>query len=151
MGTPLSLACNSKRVRDDDGNPVGQQHTNPMLDTRWFEVELGDGLVSEYATNLIAENIYAQCNEEGRKHMIFKEIINHRKDSSAIPKEEGYIVSSSGNLHKKRTTHGWDICVEWHDGSTSWLPLKDVEEANPVELADYAVANKIADEPAFQW
>ena len=46
---------------------------------------------------------------------------------------------------------GWKICVEWRDGSESWLPLKDVKTANPIKLAEYAVANKIDDEPAFNW
>jgi hypothetical protein len=29
--------------------------------------------------------------------------------------------------------------------------LKDLKESNPVEVAEYAVANKIDDEPAFAW
>jgi len=44
--------------------------------------------------------------------MAFKEIIDHRKNPTAIPKEKGFIVSSNGNLHKKKTTCRWDICVE---------------------------------------
>jgi len=50
-----------------------------------------------------------------------------------------------------KMTKGWDLCVKWRDGSTSWLPLKDVKNTNPVELAEYAITNKIADEPAFAW
>jgi hypothetical protein len=42
--------------------------------------------------------------------------------------------------------------VEWRDGSTSWLPLKQLKETNPVEVAEYAKANnKIDNEPAFEW
>ena len=37
------------------------------------------------------------------------------------------------------------------DGSTSWVPLKDLKESNPVETAEYAVANFIHEEPAFAW
>jgi len=29
--------------------------------------------------------------------------------------------------------------------------LKDLKVSNPVELAEYAVANKIVEEPAFAW
>jgi hypothetical protein len=29
--------------------------------------------------------------------------------------------------------------------------LVDFKEANPVELAEYAVANKLQDKPAFKW
>jgi len=37
------------------------------------------------------------------------------------------------------------------DGSSMWLPLKDLKESYPIQVAEYAVANKIADEPAFRW
>jgi transcriptional accessory protein Tex/SPT6 len=39
----------------------------------------------------------------------------------------------------------------WKDKSTSWVKLKDLKASNPVELAEYAVANWIAEEPAFKW
>lgn len=41
--------------------------------------------------------------------------------------------------------------VQWKDGSTSWEKLKDLKVSNPVEVAEYAVANRISDEPAFKW
>jgi hypothetical protein len=46
---------------------------------------------------------------------------------------------------------GWELLVEWRDGSTDWVALKDLKDTNPIELAEYAVANKIAEEPAFKW
>ena len=60
-------------------------------------------------------------------------------------------MTKSGNRHKKRTTRGWHLCVEWNDGTTNWIPLKDLRESNPIELAEYAVANRIHEEPAFHW
>jgi hypothetical protein len=33
-----------------------------------------------------------------------------------------------------------------------WLPLKDLNDAFPVQIVEYAAANKIAnEEPAFNW
>jgi hypothetical protein len=46
---------------------------------------------------------------------------------------------------------GWQICCEWNDGSTTWHPLKDVKESHLLQVAQYAVNNKIDDEPAFAW
>jgi len=140
-----------KRIRDKDGNPVGQCHNNPILDTWHYEVQFGDGSTVEYTANLVAENMLSQSDPDGRRHMIFKEIVDHRVDDTAIKKEEGFTIGFNGNVHPKKTTRGWDICVEWRDGSTSWLPLKDVKDANPLELAQYAVANGIAEELAFKW
>jgi hypothetical protein len=31
------------------------------------------------------------------------------------------------------------------------LPLKDLKDAYPVQIAEYVAANKIASEPAFNW
>ena len=43
------------------------------------------------------------------------------------------------------------MLVLWHDGSTSWEWLSDLKESNPVEVAKYAVANHLTEEPAFKW
>ena len=41
--------------------------------------------------------------------------------------------------------------VEWRDGSSGWVALKDLKESYPIELALYATNRKIDDEPAFAW
>jgi hypothetical protein len=51
----------------------------------------------------------------------------------------------------KITTQGWQFLVLWKDKLTSWVKLKDLKASNPDELAEYAVANWIAEEPAFKW
>ena len=40
---------------------------------------------------------------------------------------------------------------QWKDGSTNWVSLKDMKDSYPVQVADYAVANRIDDEPMFAW
>jgi hypothetical protein len=45
---------------------------------------------------------------------------------------------------------GMSLC-QWRDGSSSWVPLVNLKDSNPVELAEYAVANRIHEEPAFKW
>ena len=82
--------------------------------------------------------------------MAVKEICNHRKNPRVISIQDSYNISCHGNRTPKRTTVGWEILVEWRDGSTAWVPLKDLKDTNPVELAEYAVANKIAEEPVFK-
>ena len=41
--------------------------------------------------------------------------------------------------------------MQWKDGSTNWIQLKDVKHSYPVQLAEYAIANHISLEPAFVW
>ena len=55
------------------------------------------------------------------------------------------------NPHRKRTTKGWKICVEWADGSTSWEPLIDMKTGYPIETAEYAIRRGLETEPAFAW
>lgn len=135
------------RVKDKDGRPVGQRHDNPILDTRMYDVQYPDGSQEAVTANLIAENLYSQVDEEGRTHLILKEITGHRKDHKAVAEDDKEYVSGK----KRITTKGWKLECAWSDGTTSWVPLKDIKESNPVEAAEYAMASGIAGEPAFDW
>jgi hypothetical protein len=41
--------------------------------------------------------------------------------------------------------------VDWKDSSVYWGPLKDLKESIPLQVVEYAGANKIVEEPAFAW
>ncbi|MHA7927758.1 MAG: hypothetical protein ACX936_21375, partial [Marinobacter sp.] len=133
-----------RRARNHSGEITGRANRNPLLDTRQYEIELDDGRVERYYANQIAENLYSQVDSEGRTRLMFSEIVGHRKDGTAVSKEEGYEYSRSGNKVAKKTTRGWKILVEWKNGLTDWIPLKDVKASNPIELAEYAVAAGIS-------
>jgi hypothetical protein len=51
-----------RRKRELDGTVRGRTNANPMLDTRNCEIEFPDGRSGEYTANVIAENMYAQCD-----------------------------------------------------------------------------------------
>jgi hypothetical protein len=68
----------------------------------------------------------------------------------AVSSDDKYIMHGS-NETLCRTTKGWYLQVQWRDGSTSWEPLRNLKESNPVEVAEYAVANKLIEEAAFAW
>ena len=141
-----------RRAVDEDGRPVGKSNKNPLLDTRQYEVEFHDGTIEILSANIIAENILAQVDEEGHRQMFLREIIDHRHNPNvAIPKEKGYYQNQFGTRSKVRTTKGWELCVEWRDGSTDWIALKDLKNTYPVELARYAQTANLTDEPAFAW
>jgi hypothetical protein len=65
--------------------------------------------------------------------------------------DQGWMQTRSGEKTRQKTTKSWQLLVSWKDGTTDWLPLKELKASNPIELAEYAVANKIAEEPAFAW
>ena len=142
----------SKRARDNEGKPIGKRNYNPLLDSREYDdCILDDGTTYRYHTNVIAENIFSQCDEEGRRHAVLKSITDHKKDNSAIGSANGYITTRKGVRVRKKTTRGWQLLCEWRDGSSDWIDLKHLKESNPLELAEYALANRNQEEPAFKW
>lgn len=143
------------RKRDADGNPIGLCHANPLLDTRQYKVEFAeDGATDVFTANLIAENLYSQeVDEEGNSYSIMSEITDHKSDGSAVNRDEDRMeVLIHGSTRPQRTTKGWKLLVAWKGGTLLWVPLKeDLKESHPIEVAEYALANKILDEPAFNW
>jgi hypothetical protein len=75
----------------------------------------------------------------------------HPRHTWDVTIENGYDTSRNGNKVPKKTMWGWKLLVEWKDDSSEWVLLKDLKAANPVEVADYAVANQISSELAFNW
>ena len=51
----------------------------------------------------------------------------------------------------RKTTAGWHICCQWKDESTSWEKLSKLKETHPMQTAEFAVAQEIGHEPAFNW
>jgi len=81
-----------------------------------------------------------------------KNIVNHRKENNAIEKCDGWIITNSGTRRRKITTKGWSFEVlEWDDGTTSWVTLRDMKESQPIETAEYCAFNQLVDEPAMAW
>jgi len=112
--------------------------------------EFPDGETCDVSYNTIAEHIFSQCDSEGNQYQIFQEIVHHRRNRNAVDKAD-QMIHVGNKSHKKKTLAGWDLQVEWKDGSNSWLSLKDLKNSNSVDVAQYAKDNRIDQEPAFDW
>ena len=139
-----------RRKRDADGNLIGKANANPIMDTRMYVVTFPDGREAEYSANVIAENMLSMCDEEGNQYLLMSHITDHKKEDTAVSKEDSYLWVR-GRKYPRKTTKGWKLCVEWKDGTTSWEPLSTLKESNPVEVAEYAIAHGLDDEAAFRW
>lgn len=71
-----------KRLRDKDGIPIGTAHDNPILDTRMYEVEFQDRHRMSLAANAIAENLFAQVDDKGNRHVLYEEIVDHKTNGN---------------------------------------------------------------------
>jgi hypothetical protein len=54
-----------------------------------------------------------------------------------------------GNKDRGEQQNVGGSALRWKDTTTSWISIKDLKECNPVDVADYVVANKLVLEPAF--
>lgn len=139
------------RKRDHEGNPIGCSHPNPILDTWVYQVNFQNGNSAKYSTNIIAECLYSQVDDEGHQYLLMSKIRDHKKMNEAVADEDIFQVSYNGNIHKRMTTKGWKLCVTWKDGSTSWETLADMKHSFPVQVAEYAITNNLQEQPAFRW
>ena len=138
-------------MKDANGIPIGTAHDNPLLDTRMYEVEYVDGKKVALSANHIAENLFAQVDDEGNRHVLMHEIIDHRTNGQEVKQQDAFLTTKMGTKWLRETTKGWELLVEWKDGSTTWVALKDMKESFPGQVSEYAVASRIAMEPAFAW
>ena len=121
------------------------------MNAREYELEYDYGTHNWYFVNVIAEILYSQINSEGHHFLVLEKISDHRKDGTAIKVADSFKIGAHGNWHPKKTTRGWEMNMKMNEGFSKCVALKDLKESNPVELAEYAVSNRIYHEPAFAW
>ena len=85
-------------------------------------MEFEDGSMRTYSANVIAESIYAQCDEEGQKYLLFGSILYHKTNGHALLVEDQDVVVR-GQSSKRKTPKGWHLCVQWKDVTTTWERL----------------------------
>jgi hypothetical protein len=136
--------------RELDGTVRGRANANSTLDTRTYEIEFPYGCSDEYTANVIAENMYAQCDIEGRQYNLMVGIIDHKTDGHAFEPADMYIKHGS-NKKVRKTTKGCNLCVECKYETTSWERLADLKESNPVEVSEYDAAKSLIDTTVFVW
>ena len=128
-----------QRAREAEGELFGTRKSNPILDTRLYEVEFPDVNVAEFTANVIAENMFSQCDGAGNQYRLMSGILDHKSNDKAVSKSYQYVVIR-GRQFPRKTTVRWKLCIEWRDGSTSWERLFDMKEAYPVLVSEYATA-----------
>ena len=134
---------------DHKGQPIGSPNTNPIIDSRIYELEFPDGRREEYSINIIIENMLDQIRSNDWDASMFDEVISVRKGHDAINKGPGAHVTVNGLKRQIITTKGWSVQIKWKDDSVSWLPLSLVKLSNPIDLAEYVKSNNFSSEPAF--
>ena len=91
----------TKRMRDAKGIPIGTANDIPLIDTRIYQVEYSDGHKASLIANTIAENMFAQVDDEGNRHVIFDDIVDHRADGTEVKHQDAFITSHNGGRRRR--------------------------------------------------
>jgi hypothetical protein len=96
----------TKRLKDKDGLSIGRANNNLILDTIMYEVEYPDGHKASLTANAFVENMFAQVDHEGNRHVLFEEIIDHRIDGTEVKQQDAFLTTRNGNQRRRETTKG---------------------------------------------
>jgi hypothetical protein len=89
----MASATTVGQKQDHNGNPVGISNSNPLLDTLVYQVKFSDGSTKEDVANIIAENMYAQVDDDkGHQFNMMDELVNHQKDNKTTSTKDSYIT-----------------------------------------------------------
>jgi hypothetical protein len=143
---------------DRDGKVIGSPNENSFLNTVLYDVEFEDGICQQYGANIIAENMLQNVDNEGHHSDTLHYILDLRLKPNAV--KDGFITEKHGRRRMRKTTAGVDLLVAIRDGidangkdkvSKTWIPLKDIKEDYPIEVAGFAITREVGKLPAFVW
>lgn len=136
---------------DSQGETVGEHDANPLISTLSYDVQFDDGEIQQVGANIIAQNLYSQIDGLGNAFTMLEGILDHDTDGTQVKAANSFITTPSGAKRRRKSTQGWSLKVLWNDGSKAWVPLSILKESNPIEVAEYAKAMGIIDDPSFVW
>ena len=117
-----------RKSTDKSGASIGKFDANPLLNTTTYDVVFPDDSVQHFGANIIAQNLYNQVDENGHCQRHLDCILDYKKDSTAVTKENMFILTKSGQKRMRQSTIGWHLLVKWRDGNSEWIPLKKLKE-----------------------
>ena len=102
-----------QRTIGPDGQVTGTYYNNPYLNSIIYDVDSPDGLVKEYAANIIAENMLTQVDSDGMKTTLMEAIVDDRTDEEkALQHHDKYLQTKNGRCHLRKTTKGWELLIK---------------------------------------
>ena len=96
----------TKRLRDNDGNPIGCANDNPIFDTREYVVTFDDDMEAELAANVVAQHVYAQCDPEGNKYVLLDSLIDFCRSTTTLGIADQKVTRDDRCTYMRRSTAG---------------------------------------------
>ena len=76
--------------------------------------------------------MYAQCDPDGNQYFMFDSIVDFRRITTALCYDDHKVLKADGRSFMRRNNAGWQLCIQWKDGSTSWDKLSNLKESHLV-------------------
>ena len=95
-----------------------------------YELEYLDGECASLSANHIAENLFTQVDNEGNQQVLMKEIIGYHTNGQEVKQQDAFITTRTGTKRRRETTKGWEILIEWKDGSMNWVTLRIISSSS---------------------
>ena len=127
FGEDQKTAKSKPRKREGNGKRMGQLHSNPILNTRLYDVEFPDGTEKKFTANIIAQNMYSQCDADGNQYLLMDATTDHKKDQMEIEKTNAVIVVNV-RPQQQKTTKGWFFYILWKYRTTTWERFAEIKE-----------------------
>ena len=80
---------------NDDGNSIGTESIDPLVDTNAYGIEFIDDTIEILTSNVIAENLLAQVDKEGHRQILLDKTINYRRNNDAFHKSDAFIETAT--------------------------------------------------------
>jgi hypothetical protein len=108
--------------------------------------------MTDLSANLIAECMHLQCDPDRHQYNLLDTFVDYKTIPTALTLDQQTMHNrTTGHKRTKKSTRGWKFCCQWRDGSTSWETLAHLIATHPIQVAEYAVAMNVADQPTFNW
>ena len=100
--------------------------------------------------------MWQNVDDEGYHSDTLHSILDLRLKPNAV--KNGFITDKHGRRRMRKTTAGVDLLVAIRDGidangnnkvSNTWIPLKDIKENYPIEVAGFEITRGVDKLPAF--
>ena len=103
---------------DKNGRIIGNPDPNSYLNTVLYQIKFDDRTMAAYGGNIVAENMWRMCNNEGYQEDVLHWVIDIRFCKNAV--KDGYICNSSGKRVLRKTTKGVDLLCGIKSGQNEY-------------------------------
>ena len=106
QGEVMQQAKVKGRTTDIHGNIIGAYDSNPLLNSKVYDVKFPDGAIKQYSANIIVQNMFSHVDEHGHSRTLLNCIVDHKMDGRAVRKKDKYVFTKLSQKRNRQTTVG---------------------------------------------